>query len=83
MNVTLIILTDFGSCEHGNEPSGPIKGEEFDSVNYCQLKKNDSTHYNSVILICYLHKYLNFSTVSKDLLSYILLYSGDKILNYI
>jgi hypothetical protein len=32
-----------GSCEHGNEPSGSIKGEKFlDYLNDCQLFKQDS-----------------------------------------
>jgi hypothetical protein len=31
-----------GSCEHGNEPLGSIKGEEFDWVSDYQLLKEDS-----------------------------------------
>jgi hypothetical protein len=32
-----------GSCEHGNEPSGPIKGGEFlDYLSDCQLLMKDS-----------------------------------------
>jgi hypothetical protein len=33
-----------GSCEHGNEPSGSIKGEEFlDYLSDQELLKKDST----------------------------------------
>jgi hypothetical protein len=32
-----------GCCEHGNEPSGSIKGGEFvDQLSDCQLVKKDS-----------------------------------------
>jgi hypothetical protein len=36
-----------GCCEHGNEPSGSIKGGEFvDYLDDCQLLKKDSTPWN-------------------------------------
>jgi hypothetical protein len=36
-----------GSCEHGNEPSGSIKGGEFlDQLSDCQLLKKDSAPWN-------------------------------------
>jgi hypothetical protein len=36
-----------GFCEHGNEPSGSIKGGEFlDQLNDCQLLKKDSGPWN-------------------------------------
>jgi hypothetical protein len=35
------------SCEHGNEPSGSIKGGEFlDKLSDCQLLKKDSDPWN-------------------------------------
>jgi hypothetical protein len=34
-----------GCCEHGNEPSGSIKGGEFDWLNDCQLLKRDLVSY--------------------------------------
>jgi hypothetical protein len=34
-----------GCCEHGNEPSGSLKGGEFlDYLNVCQLLKRDLLH---------------------------------------
>jgi hypothetical protein len=36
-----------GSCEHGNEPSGSIKGGEFvGQLCDCQLLKKDSASWN-------------------------------------
>jgi len=37
-----IWLIDAGSCEHGNEPSGSIKGGEFiDQLSECQFLTKD------------------------------------------
>jgi hypothetical protein len=36
-----------GSCEHGDEPSGPIKGRKFlDEVSDYQLLKKDSSPWS-------------------------------------
>jgi hypothetical protein len=35
-----------GCCEHGNEPSGSIKGGEFDYLSDYQLLKNDSAPWS-------------------------------------
>jgi hypothetical protein len=36
-----------GCCEHGNEPSGSIKGREFlDKLSDCQLLKKDSAPFS-------------------------------------
>jgi hypothetical protein len=41
------LTRETGSCEHGNAPSGSIKGGEFlDYLSDCQLLKKDSAPWN-------------------------------------
>jgi hypothetical protein len=56
-----------GSCEHGNKPSGSIKGGEFlDFLSDCQLPKKDSVpwswllkHFDRNYLLLYHRKLFN------------------------
>jgi hypothetical protein len=39
-----------GCCEHGNEPSGSVKGKEFlDKLSYYELLNKDSAPYTSLV----------------------------------
>jgi hypothetical protein len=64
-----------GSCEHGNEPSGSIKGEEF--IEYLSdywLLKKVSTPWSLLIIIYY---YQNFPFFSRAFLKNILYLNAE------
>jgi hypothetical protein len=50
-----------GSCEHGNEPLGSIKGSEFfDQLSNCQFLKKDCTLWSWLMEVVLCHCWTKF-----------------------